>query len=458
MQTRGPASYDVIVTIDGFATKFPDLRRVLRPLTKLSDGSNLLSVDIYHRNRADSALLLLHIDMRCVTGTLIRNIATVCGAAGFQIVLVNEIHRQNRQIFYKHHLAQFEVGLPGLPTPIDAIQVLADHLGVSQPKKTSAQVVARDPVVHVRFLRGQQWHLGRICRLSDSGIYIATTAIPRQGDIIETELTLATRVLKVPAQVVQVSSLRAAEALGTLGFGARLLPSKRQDLIELGRFAAAFSNHADLLQPTPRRSPRYVVRWPGWIEAKGRRVRVTVLDASKRGMFFAGPVDLQPNSEVRVLIPIEDHTETFEATGRVVRTVTPTQATKFGSEVGLAVELTKASPEQISRYTTFIDRVSKRVERHVVVGSDAQRMPELVENLRSAGYYVIGASEPREVFALAVANTPPDLVLVDQSLKRTHRRGADALKTRLHEARVPMLEVKGDANPRLLVDKVLGTT
>jgi hypothetical protein len=453
MSGRSPVSYDVVVAIDGFAAKLPELPRLLAPLWLAWDASNLLSVDIYYRNRSDSALLVLHIDPRCVCRPLIHKISQACVQVGCQFVQLSELAPPQRATFHERYLTQYETRLEELPSARDAITLLAERLGMTNSSALAPSSTGPAPALEVRFQRAGRWHSGHVCRLSDSGLYVATGALPRRGDIIDAELYYDGQRISVHASVVQITSSQAAASIGAAGFGARFVLPERAAHAEVARFISRVGPALGRLgQPPRRREVRYPVCWPAWVMWGNARAQAQALDASHRGAFLTGDLPLRTGDQVHVMLFPQDDGSPIRARARVART------TPAGPEYsGIGVELISAVPQHVHRYRGVIEKVSRRVLRHVVVGSHGERMESLIESLGGAGYSTVGASDPRQVLALATTPTIADAVVIDSLLTQVHRRRTDLLKQKLLQKSVQLVDI-GSSTPnhvREMVDAAL---
>jgi hypothetical protein len=186
------------------------------------------------------------------------------------------------------------------------------------------------------------------------------------------------------------------------------------------------------------------------------RLDVEAVDLSRRGAFLHGDLSLPLGSRVTVLF-MDENNELIRITARVARTVTSANR-DLG---GIGVELVSAPQVYVQRYRGLVERVSRRVERHVVVVAPAQpHVQRLVNSLAAVGYSAVGAIDPRKVFALATTPLPADAVVLDGSMSVLYQAALDPLKERLRVQAVRTLEVDASrpVEARQLLDAALDAT
>ena len=451
-------TYDVVVALDAFSERYPELPRHLRSLARPFDGSNLRGVDLYYRPPADSALLMLRIDMASVTGRLLRDINAAARLIGCAVFELAKLSAHDRAVFEGGHLPQYEVSVRDLPGPEAALYHLGDRLGLTPPEVDFRTRASAYETIEARFLRHGSWQSGRLCRLSDAGLYLATGALPRRGDTIEVMLGAGDERLRLPAQVVQSTPIHAAITVGSAGFGARFMFPDRAAHAELSAFLRRTGDIVSRLGPPPRRkNVRYPVRWPCAVGYKGNSLDTTCLDVSRGGLFLMGHIPVPQDQALEVELPTDDGPP-IRTLARAVRSMN--SSVKAGRPGGVGLEI-DSNDRHAERFEQFVDRVSHRVDKQLLVGATGARLEALIEGMTAAGYSAVGLSEASMVYANAVATSRgPDAVIVDGSLEAQNPRHAAVLRRKLGYRHIQTIDVGDHAIPgaRRLVDDYLVQT
>ena len=130
MPARPKTTYDILIVADGFATRAGLLRRLFREVDTACDAQNLLSVDMHYRTISDSAIMVLHFDMQCVTGPLLAKLERACLRYTCKMVRVSELQSDTRDNL-ERHLENFDIECLGLSTCASAERVVSQKLELS---------------------------------------------------------------------------------------------------------------------------------------------------------------------------------------------------------------------------------------------------------------------------------------------------------------------------------------
>jgi hypothetical protein len=439
--------YPVYLALPQISARLPSLQAALVPLCSTVRSARLLGVDLYYRAVADMGLLALNFEAASVSALLIDKLADEAARGQGAILDTARLQHDTRLRFHESYLPLFELAARGLPSPDQALRVLARHLrGVAGPGVIAAR---SRPTLEVRYRRGDTWLPGRLSSLTREGVFIATGAPPRVGEEIDLALSGPRVRLSARAQVVRVTGAEAAAILGAAGFGARFRREDREDAerIDLLVNRAGGDPAAEVAPPPRRREPRFPVRVAVRLRTVSAQNDFTALDVSRHGVFIsADAVAGLTGAPVQLTLPLEDGEEPVQASGRVARVFDAEDARSRELPPGIGVELTAIATADEPRWGAFVDRVSRRMGRQVVVGASAARLQCLLTALAAAGYNASGATDAPGLVAKAAAPMlTPDLVVIDISLARENPRATQAARRALLVRAVPTLAVGAES-------------
>lgn len=423
-------SYDVAFLLPGFAVRFSRLRAMAVPLRTHVGPLTLQNVDIYYRAESDLAVMLIRVDASRVTGRTLALMEQDANYVGAVMMEVPKMAATDREKFIEQQLASYDVHLAALPGADAAMDALAEKLGMALPH---AAPKAAPTAIEARFRRGDTWHRGRLCHLGNDSLSIATGGAPRVGDLTDLELSGGGKRVQVRIEIVEVTPTHSQMA-GAPGFGARFV---FRDAAERRRLAGLALMLRDLAPPPPRCEVRFPLSWPAVAALGGDALPLRLTDVSRSGMCVATrrPLHEQP---VSIYLPIDRRCEPAELRGRIVRVV--------AGEPGFGLQLEDASATAAERYRGFVDRVGQRGRKRVVIGAKPPRLGALVAEFGGAGYVVVGAAEPRALWARATEDgTPPDLTVIDGSLDDYSSRVVTSVQRALHERQHPAVRVDGES-------------
>jgi hypothetical protein len=329
--------------------------------------------------------------------------------------------------------------------------------GVAARRRASSQ---HDPsaFITVRFRRGDEWVPARLRSLGVKGAYLACGAPPRLHDDVHIALGLGTLGTVMRGTVVHVTSPDDARSSGAAGFGVLFptidSPSRRQ----LKELLKAARDQGVVLDPPPaRRSIRFPVRWPVHLILPDQRgLDLAALDVSSRGMFLS-TLDRIPHGALEFYLPTERGGAPIVGRLRAVREVPWKIACARGLHSGFGVEIVNFHRTDDERYVEFVDRVSRRVQRRVIVAAAPERAEALVQGLSAAGYTVSGNSDAGALLRLAECEPrPPDVAILDASLDAPAVT-AHRLEQLFAMRKVPVLPLAAEPpfRARAMLDSVL---
>jgi PilZ domain-containing protein len=448
--------YELFLAFPLAAARMAELRQTVLALEVNSAMARMAGVDVYYRSDTDVMLLGLRFDARTATHTLLARVRAEAEAAEAAVLEPARLPPDEADRFRRMYLPLYSFCLRDFPTVSDAVRSLARDLGLpqgdgpagSKDRRAAPAKEHERTTLEVRFRRGDEWQLGRARSLTREGIYVCTGAVPRVGDVVELNLTAGESTLNLRSQVVHVTREDAAAALGNAGFGARFLidTAEERQRLEAIVQAGRVEGLGTVRPAPPRREARYPIRWPVFIDTKHGSSPGAALDVSCHGLFVSLAGRLA--GDVEVSLPIDDLGEPIRASGRVARTIPKDVAQARGVSSGYGIELSGFSPSDETRFRMFVGRIRSRSERTVLVGAAPDRATELTAQLVAAGYVASGVSDPREIVRKAMLS-PPDLVLVDQSLD-TANRGARALRKALATKNVMTYFLEPNQAPQTL--------
>jgi hypothetical protein len=402
------ATYDLVLIFPAAALRIDQLRAV-----GLEATARLVGVDLCYRAETDLALLVLHLDARTATHTLLARIRDEAESAGAIVLEPARLDDTERERFYGPHLASYPLRVANFPTVADAVRKLANDLGCHPD---TGQLDVGAPRIEVRVRRGDRWLLGRARSLTREGIYVYSGCAPRVGETLELQLATGDLAITLSVKVVHITRDDAAVTIGGSGFGARFLLSTHEERQQLE--ALVHSGRGEglgTLRPAPaRREVRYPVRWPVDVNSRAGASAADALDVSLRGMFVAVTPPLLAGT-VEIRVPADEGAKPIRALGRIARAMSEPVAHQRGVVAGVGIEIGGFPDGDEQRFRDFVARVGLRAARHVIVGATAARLPDLVDQLTAGGYVASGLTSTADVLA-RVSAARPDLVLLDPSL------------------------------------------
>lgn len=355
------------------------------------------------------------------------------------------------------------VTIPGRPlaratSPKHDIETLDPFADVRQaqasapPRRHGSDSGSRQ--VYVRFQRGDRWVQARLRSLTPKSATLATGAPPPVGSHVRLAVGLADLGVILEGTVRDTSSLD--DPTGSLGFRiefATLEAETRGQLIGLLKRARKLG--VSLKPPPQRRAARFPIAWPVVLTTESGRVRGSALDVSSSGLFLATGALLRQR-EVHFELPLDRRGPAVGARARIAREVTELMARSRGLDRGYGVEIVDIDVEGQTRFESFVDRVRRRSERHVIVAAQSSRLEELSRGLLAAGYAVTRAASATELVCRESFARPPDCAVLDVSLE------SDAVNRQRFERlfsqyRVPCVTTRGEAahTARSAVDRLL---
>ncbi len=461
-----PRSYDVFLTLNHAGGEAEELVPLCAAMQVNTAHARLLGVDLYYRAETDVMILALRFDANAATGTLLQRVYEDAEKIGALVIEAARLPEEDRRRFYDEHLTSYPLHIPGLPTPGDAMAVLAMDLGhgltdaMAKGSRPRSVAAAARPKLEVHYARGDEWQLGRARNLTREGVYVVAGGTPRRDDIVEVRLSAGDIAFTARGQVVYVTPDEVANALGASGFGVRFLLSAADDRQRLETIVTATLGEGQAsVRPAPaRRDVRYPVRWPVAVDVGHTTASLSALDISLRGMFVACAAAQLP-STVDVAFGVDDPGEKIRAIARVARWVPPPIAVARGTVTGFGLELGGFSPSDEARFHMFVTRVGRRSERSVLVVASPDRVGPLAAELLAAGYPASSVSDPDAVVSRAGLPRPPDLIVVDESFE-AHGGGSAvrAMRRALARRDVAVCFLEGAQAPvaaRALIDAAL---
>jgi len=139
-------TYELFFILESFQACFAEYVTALRPLEgKVEDG--LLGCDAYYREDTDVALLSLRFDERSLDAERLSWILDFAGGAGLAALDPTMLPDDDRRRFYKNYLEEYPLRTEDREHPQDALQSLAETLGlrVPRPRALTSKVVRTPP-------------------------------------------------------------------------------------------------------------------------------------------------------------------------------------------------------------------------------------------------------------------------------------------------------------------------
>ncbi len=298
----------------------------------------------------------------------------------------------------------------------DAIHVLAQRIGKVPPRLIHG-MPANLPV-QVRFRRGDRWQTARARGLTRDGVYLSTAIPPAPGATVAIHIAVGASKLIANASVLHVTPPEVGGALGARGFGVRFHLRTPEQVTEMENLLLA-ARGTDLVSPAApprRRESRYPVHLPLLLWTAKTSAEVSVLDVSRHGLFVNLP-EPPANDQFGISLPVDGEKEPVQAGVRVARQIDERVAKARGISPGVGLEILSFAPESEPVFQRFVERISRRVDRSILIGAMPNRLVPLCEALTSCGYDAAGATDPRGLLERATGGVrAPDLVVLDGSL------------------------------------------
>ena len=453
-----PHSHEVIVVLHRLRGRYREHIALFR---KLETDMRLhpWSVMVHYRASTETAVFTWRFDPRAMTALALSHITQAVLAEGGTVIDVPSTAR-TRRVQLEGLLNSCRLFVPEAPTATAGLLALAASLGLD----TSADGSGEEPAggaTSVHFERSGSWQVARLCRADAGEVYIATCAPPRHGDTVEIELRSGGFTARTSVLVTEVTPPHLAGTARIPGFGAKITagtPALAQIL------ASARKQLGTVKPPLRRRDARYPLKWPVALTAhdgSARPCSTLALDISQRGLFVAASLRLPMRTIVDLALPADDDTGApLCAQARVVRAIGPDVARLQGLSPGVGVRLVGlGAGENSARFDEFVRRVGQRAQRRIVVGAAPGRMHDLMSTLGGAGYSVFGGTSALAVLSRTdQTRLPPDLVVVDESLRTSDPGGMGQLTRRLADGRLVSFELTGEqsaARARAMADEAL---
>jgi hypothetical protein len=343
--------------------------------------------------------------------------------------------------------------------PDDTIDDVSANPAVRSTRTTTADRVAPHSLhaeIDVRYLRSGRWAPARLRALSLKGAYLITGAFPRVGDLVHIALGLGDLGALVRGAVFHVTTAADIASTGTSGFAVRfqLDDAARAQLSTLLQRARAMG--VTITPPPARGSVRLPVVWPVKIGTTRGAIRGDALDVSKGGMFVHPTLPLEVEQPVSFSSVLDDGGVPVAGRALVVRHVSESDAARRGLRSGFGLSILEMGEVDLGRWTSFLNRVQRRSEKRILLGATPARLAELTAMLTSAGYAVMGGTDPGTLVQLSDAETlPPDVAVIDSTLLEGSEP-SHWLETLFSARKVPCVTLRGDARrARTIVDRLL---
>jgi len=334
-----------------------------------------------------------------------------------------------------------------MPSAVSGLEHLGAYFDALPGRAPSPDPAPAQPLIRMRYRRGDGWQQGRVRNLTTTSIGVACGCPPSKDDIIAIELRARDLEVVVDAVVLAVTPPETAEVIGAYGFGARFFDVDAFVHHRLRQMVAmAAAEEEPVAQPPRRRHPRFPVRWPVQLASAGATVRAFAVDLSARGMFVASEQLLALGAHVSVLIPEEVGERPLHLRARVMRALTPADAFAHRGTAGIGLEIVSMDRRTATRYAALVDRVSRRARKAVLVVANRERLTRMSAALRAVGYPVSGTDDPTAVVkGRALRAGRAALVILDASSDPQNRGWIEAARCELRGRGIPSLVVRADA-------------
>lgn len=310
-------------------------------------------------------------------------------------------------------------------------------------------------MIRARFQRNGRWVPVRIGALSLRGAALMTGALPRLGDPADVALTFGDHRAVVRGPVVKVSTPEEVVVTGTATFSVAfaLDDTSRRQLTAL--LTAARHAQVMIQPPPPRHGRRFPVEWPVCLGTTRGAIRAEALDVSAEGMFVRTTHGLPVGAALSFSVVLDDGGGPVSGRARVIRELPDTEARPLALSPGYGLRITEMPAPDLARWGQFIDRVSRRVAKRVLVGAPPERLAELKAALVALGYAVTTGTDPGALVQLASSDRPVDAVLLDATWLAPGD-SASYIESLFAARNVPCVRTDGDARrTRDEIDRVL---
>ncbi len=271
-------------------------------------------------------------------------------------------------------------------------------------------------VVQVRYERGDRWMPARLRNLTLKQVRLAASAAPPLGARIRVLLTLGAIQTTLTGTVVEVVNTESSVDGSTsfrVEFG-ELPRTPRQQLTTLLRWTER--EGVTLSPPPARRNRRFAVTWPITVVSSGQRFHAEAHDVSERGLFLATTNRIR-SRQVVFGIPLETNVLTIEGRAHIAREVDDKMAEERNLSQGYGLSFEPLSSSDQAAYESFLVRVKRRSQLHVLVAGRSEHNLALARRLEAAGYVVSLASSARLLERRRAQGTAgPDVVVGPSSV------------------------------------------
>jgi hypothetical protein len=342
-----------------------------------------------------------------------------------------------------------------------------DHLPPAPPAKQRAASpkaggsgpylpTPNSQVIYARYLRSGRWVPVRVGALSLKGAALLAGALPRIDDQVDVALAYEGHRALVRGAVGKVSSIGEARQTGATTFSVNfeLDDASRKQLTQL--LTAARAANVTITPPPPRSTRRFPVEWPVALGTMRGAIKAEALDVSVGGMFVRPNVPLEMDSTLNFSVILDDGGAPIAGRGRVLRQITPEDATRCGLSPGFGIGIVDMAEADRMRWLGFLARIERRADKRVLIGASPARLGELQAALAGCGYAVTGGTDPGALVQLANNGArPADAALIDAGWLQN---GASAswVENLFSARNVPCVTLHGDARrARQAVDRLL---
>jgi hypothetical protein len=310
-------------------------------------------------------------------------------------------------------------------------------------------------MIYARYLRSGRWVPIRVGALSLKGAALLTGALPRMKDHVDIALSFGTHRALVRGIVGKVSSVREAASTGAATFSVafELDEASRKQLVNL--LTAARDAKITIKPPPPRATRRFPVEWPITLGTTRGAVRGIALDVSTGGMFVKPTLSLELGATIGFSLQLDDGSAPIAGSAKVVRVIGEPEAKLCGLAPGFGLEVVTMSEADRMRWLGFLARIERRAEKRVLIGAEPHRLAELQAGLASAGYAVVGGTDPGALVQLANTERPADAVLIDAGWLQ-NEASATLVESLFSARNVPCVTMNGEVRrARQAIDKLL---
>ncbi len=314
-----------------------------------------------------------------------------------------------------------------------------------------------DEILQVRYERGDRWMPARLRNLTLKQVRLAASAAPPLGAKLRIILTIGTIRTTVAGVVIEVINTETSVD-GSTSFRvefAEIPKPARKQLTEILRWTQR--EGLTLSPPPPRKNRRFAVTWPITVVSSGKRFGAAAHDVSECGLFLA-TTNLIHSHQVVFAIPLETKVLAIEGRAHIAREVDCKMAEERNLSQGYGLHFGTLSSSDQGAYESFLVRVKRRSQLHVLVAGKSAHNLALAKSLESAGYAVSLASSSRQLERRhAEGTSQPDVAVLSPSGHSAPELWA-RLKQTFEANDVPVLRLS-DHEPmaaRAKVDQLLG--